>query len=218
MHAVSRIASTLAAYATVLGLLVPGTATVTQTNHGAPVMTSLRAQTGPAPVDEPATVATDARVRRERLPRGSLVAADPGERHVAAIADRTPVDWRAAGVRFRVGCRASDDCRWGTYDFRTRTIWVGLDAFASPQRLEYVVLHELVHVWQFTLTRRAVRELDLVPFGYRGLDGLERVADCLAAAWGASASHYWDCPPDVEAHVRDVFARTTAGAPTTHPG
>ena len=119
---------------------------------------------------------------------------------VEAVADSTGWDWRAAGVRFRVDFHPGDCCHWGVYEAATSIIWVGPTAFADPNRLRYVVLHELAHAWQYRQDRFAEIISDYSAWGFRTIGpALEAGADCLANVWGAAGSHYWRCSPDAKA-------------------
>ena len=114
---------------------------------------------------------------------------------IEAIADSTGWDWRGAGVRLTVGFFPDDCCHWGVYESARRTVWIGPSAFASPSRLRYVVLHELAHGWQYTRNRFDELIADYAPYGRSTpAEALEAGGDCIAALWGATDSHYWQCP------------------------
>jgi hypothetical protein len=119
---------------------------------------------------------------------------------VEAIADSTGWNWRAGGVRFRMGFYPGDCCHWGVYEAATSIIWVGPTAFADPNRLRYVVLHELAHGWQYRQNRFAEIISDYSAWGFATIGpALEAGADCLANLWGAAGSHYWRCTGDAKA-------------------
>jgi hypothetical protein len=115
---------------------------------------------------------------------------------VEAIADSTGWNWRAAGVRFKMSYYPTDCCHWGVYEAATSIIWVGPTAFGDPNRLRYVVLHELAHGWQYRQNRFAQFISDYATWGFNTIGpALEAGADCVAALWGAGRGHYWSCPP-----------------------
>ena len=119
---------------------------------------------------------------------------------VEAIANSTGWNWRVAGVRFRIGFYPGDCCHWGVYEAATSIIWIGPTAFADPNRLRYVVLHELAHGWQYRQNRFAEIISDYSAWGFATIGpALEAGADCLANLWGAAGSHYWRCTGDAKA-------------------
>lgn len=127
---------------------------------------------------------------------------------VTAILDASGWDWRGAGVTVRLGDHPDVPGHWGVYDSRTREVWVGRGAFARPARLRYVVLHEAAHGWQYTSKRFSTLYADMALFGHAsGRSALEAGADCVAALWGATTFHYWNCP----ASARSVTALRLAG-------
>ncbi len=148
----------------------------------------------PAPAPDPTPVATSGGT--SQLAR------------VEAIADRLPFNWRATGVKFRVGCapgRAA--CNWGLYTAGPKEIWIGPGAFENEARLFYVVAHEVVHAWQYANDPHS-RMYDLADWQRVEVAGLEGAADCLAQAWGATTTYYWTCPSDARQHMQRVFAST----------
>jgi hypothetical protein len=119
---------------------------------------------------------------------------------VEGIADSTGWNWRTAGVRFAMGFYPGDCCHWGVYEAAKSIIWVGPTAFADPNRLRYVVLHELAHAWQYRQDRFAEIIADYSAWGFRTIGpALEAGADCLANVWGAAGSHYWRCTGEAKA-------------------
>jgi len=138
---------------------------------------------------------------------------NPGgqQAQVEQIADASPFLWRNYGTKIVVGCAPASEsgvhnCPWGLYNFTSNTIYLNEHAFATHQRLKYVVLHELAHAWQNStgdLNARAYKDLE--PWGYEHVDALERAADCLSKAWGATEHYKWDCPKDVEQHMQNIF-------------
>lgn len=163
----------------------------------------------PETVDLLASGDAPPRPEPEPEPEPAPAAAAPASREAraAAIADALPYSWRDHGVTIRVGCHPDVRCSWGVYDYRTRQVWLSPDAFATGSRLQYVVTHEMVHAWQWN-TDLPSRKHDLAAWGHTGMGGLERAADCLARVWGASQQHYWNCPADAQAHMRDVWQST----------
>ena len=119
---------------------------------------------------------------------------------VEAIADSSGWDWRSAGVRFNLAFHPTGR-NWGVYERDTRIIWIGPTAFADPDRLHYVVLHELGHGWQYAQNRFEQFITDYATWGFNTIGpALEAGADCVAALWGASGrGHYWSCPPAARA-------------------
>jgi hypothetical protein len=133
--------------------------------------------------------------------RSAASAAPTQLEQVEAIADAAGFDWRAAGVTVHIGYNPDACCHWGIYDYRDNSLWIGPDAFASPTRLRYVVLHELGHAWQWATGRRGQLAADMAPWGYSGNDALEYGADCVATVWGATTDYYWSCPAAAQAVV-----------------
>jgi hypothetical protein len=119
---------------------------------------------------------------------------------VEAIADSSGWDWRAAGVRFNLAFHPTGQ-NWGVYERDTKIIWIGPTAFADPDRLRYVVLHELGHAWQYHQNRFEQFIADYATWGFNTIGpALEAGADCIAAVWGATGrGHYWSCPPAAKA-------------------
>jgi hypothetical protein len=149
--------------------------------------------------------AADAAVRR---PRG--YATGPSRlQQVQAIADSSGWDWRSAGATFVIGFHPAACCHWGVYDPARARSYIGPTAFATPEVLRYVVLHETAHAWQFRAKAPQPLMGDYARWGYRGVPGLEAGADCIARRWGAARNlgHYWHCPDGALA----VAARELAG-------
>ena len=107
-----------------------------------------------------------------------------------------------------MGFYPRDCCHWGVYEAAKSTIWVGPTAFADPNRLRYVVLHELAHAWQYRQNRFAEIIADYSAWGFTTIGpALEAGADCLAGVWGATGGHYWRCTAD----ARALTSRRLAG-------
>jgi hypothetical protein len=123
-------------------------------------------------------------------------AASRRQQQVQAIADSSGWNWRSAGVTYQVRFHPEACCHWGIYDWRTATIYIGPTAFASPERLRYVVLHETAHAWQYRAGPTGALMGHYARWGYTGANGLEAGADCIGTLWGAARSqgHYWHCP------------------------
>jgi hypothetical protein len=103
-------------------------------------------------------------------------------------------------VRFQLAYHPTECCHWGVYERDTGIVWVGPAAFGDPNRLRYVVLHELAHGWQYRQNRFAQFISDYAPWGFNTIGpALEAGADCVAAVWGAGPGHYWSCPGDAQA-------------------
>jgi hypothetical protein len=130
---------------------------------------------------------------------------------VEAIADASGWDWRTAGVTFVIGFHPDACCHWGIWDAGSSTIYIGPTAFGTPERLQYVVLHETAHAWQYLAGPTDKLMRDYTAWGYTGAQALEAGADCIATLWGAASSqgHYWHCPTDALA----VAARRMGRAP-----
>jgi hypothetical protein len=162
----------------------PAVETTTTLAPPAPPVTSTTTPPAPAPPTRPRFAASGPEAQAQ----------------VEAIADSTGWNWRAAGVRFRMGYYPGDCCHWGVYEAATSIIWVGPTAFADPNRLRYVVLHELAHGWQYRQNRFAEIISDYATWGFGTIGpALEAGADCLANVWGAAGSHYWRCTGDAKA-------------------
>lgn len=162
----------------------PPVETTTTTAPPAPPVTSTTVPPAPDPPTRPRAAASGPEVQAQ----------------VEAIADSTGWNWRDAGLRFRVGFYPGACCHWGVYEAATSIIWIGPTAFADPNRLRYVVLHELAHGWQYRQNRFAEIISDYSTWGFATIGpALEAGADCLANVWGAAGSHYWRCTPDARA-------------------
>jgi len=132
-------------------------------------------------------------------PRAPVAGGPEARAQVEAIADSSGWDWRAAGVRFNLSFHPTGR-NWGVYERDTGIIWIGPTAFADANRLRYVVLHELAHGWQYRQNRFAQFISDYAAWGFRTIGpALEAGADCVAALWGATRGHYWNCPADARA-------------------
>ena len=138
--------------------------------------------------------------RRMRFPAART---QQQQQQVEAIADTSGWNWRAAGVRYVVGFHPQACCHWGIYDSRNATIYIGPTAFATAERLRYVVLHETAHAWQYRAGPTQALVGDYARWGFTGANALEAGGDCIATLWGATLGHYWRCP----AEARVVAAR-----------
>lgn len=133
---------------------------------------------------------------------------DPRVTQMIEIADLIPAEsfnWRTLDPPVQMLAEfapAPECCHWGTYDFHTHTLWIGPTAFASTTILHYVILHELGHAWQYSLSYDRLDRLRQDFQGLTSIPPLEASADCLAKIWAidtgqpATAPHgaYWDCP------------------------
>ncbi len=175
----------------------------------APANPEAAPETKPEPKSEPKSETADQPAATQQASVVQPTSAAPSRlERVEAIADRLPVDWRATGTKFRVGCppdRAT--CHWGLYLAGPKTIWIGPDAFANNERLFYVVAHEVAHAWQYANDPYA-RLNDMKEWRRVDAAGLEAAADCLAKSWGASTTYYWNCPADAQRHMERIFTST----------
>ncbi len=93
-------------------------------------------------------------------------------------------------------------CHAGGYNPDPNEVWVGQSAFASADRLTYVVVHELAHSIHLKTDRNAALTTAVAgaPVVRSGpWDDSEKVADCVAwvlapAETAASGITYWSCP------------------------
>jgi len=133
-------------------------------------------------------------------PPSSPTSGPEAQARVEALADSSGWNWRAAGVRFNLAFHPTGR-NWGVYERDTKIIWIGPTAFADPNRLRYVVLHELGHGWQYSQNRFERFITDYATWGFNTIGpALEAGADCVAALWGAPGrGHYWSCPPAARA-------------------
>jgi hypothetical protein len=179
--------------------------TTTTTTAPPPVETTTTTAPPPPPPPAPATSGP----AKPRAATRSVVSSGPAaQAQVEAIADSSGWNWRAAGVRFNLSYYPADCCHWGVYEAATSIIWVGPTAFDDPNRLRYVVLHELAHGWQYRQNRFAQFITDYTAWGFRTIGpALEAGADCVANVWGAAGGHYWSCP----AAARALATRRLAG-------
>jgi hypothetical protein len=167
----------------------------TTTTTAPPVVTTT---TAAAPVSAPPTPI--AAPVEPAPPRAAPVTGPIAQAQVESIADSSGWNWRAAGVRFAMGFYPADCCHWGVYESARSVIWIGPTAFADPNRLRYVVLHELAHAWQYRQNRFADFIRDYGTWGFTTIGpALEAGADCVASVWGAAGGHYWNCPADARA-------------------
>lgn len=130
---------------------------------------------------------------------------------IEAIADRTGFDWRAVGGDLVVGCAPSTvqaRCTKGAYVITERRAYIAPAAFTTDALLEYVVLHELAHLWQFTAAPADLRAGVMAPFGLSGLQALEAGADCLAEHWGATFPSHYGCPAGAVTVVGELYTAT----------
>lgn len=176
--------------------------TTTTTPPEPPTTTTTAPPPEPPPAPPPTTTTT--------VPAARVAAAAGPSRQeqIEAIADGSGWNWRSAGVRLTVGFFPGDCCHWGIYESERRTVWIGPTAFGNPERLRYVVLHELAHAWQYHTGRFTELIADYQPWGRSTpAEALEAGGDCIATLWGATGHHYWQCP----AAALQVAARRLAG-------
>jgi hypothetical protein len=190
------------------GLFGPRTAAAVrqfQQVNGLPITGVLDEATRVA-LGDPAARGFDAWQALMAAPRA---AADPLTR-IVTIADRTGFDWRGVGGTYVYGCPPADlsGCTLGAYVPATRTMYVSRGAFRTERLLEYVVLHEQAHLWQFTACPPELRTECLAQFGLSGIAALQAGADCLAIHWGSRFRGYYGCPVDAVAVVGDLYLST----------
>jgi hypothetical protein len=173
------------------------TAPVETTTTTAPPPVETTTTTVPPPPAPPPPAAAP----KPKPPARSAASSGPAAQAlVEAIADSSGWNWRAAGVRFNLSFYPADCCHWGVYEAAKSIIWVGPTAFEDPNRLRYVVLHELAHAWQYRQNRFAQFISDYTAWGFNTIGpALEAGADCVASVWGAAGGHYWNCPADARA-------------------
>ncbi|MGH9010843.1 MAG: hypothetical protein ACRDYF_13495 [Acidimicrobiia bacterium] len=169
--------------------------------------TTLPVETTTATAPPPETTTTTTTAPPPPLPPTTAPKAAPrpaatgpeARAQVEAIADSSGWNWRAAGVRFNLQFHPTGR-NWGVYEAATSIIWIGPTAFGDPNRLRYVVLHELAHAWQYRQNRFAQFIDDYATWGFKTIGpALEAGADCVARLWGAGRGHYWNCPADAQA-------------------
>src|SRR5690606_11794321 len=86
---------------------------------------------------------------------------------------------------------------WNVYEPESNSVYAGRGAFSDPDRLHYVVAHELAHTYYFRVAGDATSgALDAAVAGGPVVRGgsIELVADYVALIWGARTWHYWTCP------------------------
>jgi hypothetical protein len=134
----------------------------------------------PKPVPRPAPPPTP--TRRAKGPTG-WPALD------AAIA-RIP-GYAPGGIRWSVTSRYG---HWGATDLATSEIFIS--PAVNPDLLDSVVRHEYAHVVTVRVYGgdwRAAKSATNAAFGGSGRTGVERAADCMARAMGASWTQYTPC-------------------------
>ena len=145
------------------------------------------------------------------LPAGTWTATgarDPLER-IERFADEIGFDWRSHGVTFAVGCTPLlEHCPPASFETSARIIHISPLILGDDVQLRSLVLHEVGHAWQFAVRGWPQAEDDVAAWGHRGIDGLERAADCLATSWGAERTEYWTCPPDAVQHMRALYEQS----------
>lgn len=107
----------------------------------------------------------------------------------AAIA-RIP-GYRPGGITWTVSSRYG---HWGATDMATG--WIYISPSVSPGLLDSVVRHEYAHivtVRAYAGDWRTAKQAANLTFGGTGRTGVERAADCMARALGASFTQYTSC-------------------------
>ena len=151
----------------------------------------------------------------EYVPRHLISSDSYRLQQITDIADSVGYDWRSANANFVYGCPPGgcfcDDnsCLLGLIKWSGETgpfnIWITPDAFQNSEDLEFAVLHEMAHVWQITTRGAEDRYKDFSQWDFGGVDPMEATADCLASAWGGVGYIYYDCPPDAQRYIHQLY-------------
>jgi hypothetical protein len=101
-----------------------------------------------------------------------------------ALLDEVNIAW---------GCHPVAGCHYGVWDASTNTVWLASWLVDDPWLLYDVVVHELAHAADSSRLSNVQRGGLYNAFGDSAYPG-ELLADCVARAFGASWTWYWDCP------------------------
>ena len=187
-----------------------------------PVESAVPYDSSPVPVLPAKTFTPPEIILVEKAPLETSVALEDEnkirEDIIIEIADSIGYDWRSAGGRMNYGCPARSSChcsetscKYGVVigiEGRKRVdVWIFEHAFISENRLRYVVLHEIAHVWQVQMRGWRGGYGDFERWLPRGVDPMEATADCLAKVWGAQPPRYayWNCPASAEDYMRMLY-------------
>ena len=136
-------------------------------------------------------------------PASVAVSADPQRAQIDDAMATIPYPVRTLATPIVLGNHPQLGPAWGAYDRATNVVYVGADAFASSERLHYVVAHELAHSLENTRFSAQTRDqaYAIVAAARQG-DPAELFADCMAKVWGSGAgAFYWDCPDSVTTQI-----------------
>jgi hypothetical protein len=136
------------------------------------------------------------------------------------IADSTGYAWATNGATFYLGCPQDFDCFCSAHrcpfgliqwvdGINRFDIWIIENAFKDTETLKYTVLHEIAHVWQIKTRGSSDRWKDFSQWDFGTVDPYEATADCLAFAWGATVSAYYDCPIDAQLYIHQLYLESS---------
>ncbi|MFA5884642.1 MAG: hypothetical protein WDA60_12380 [Acidimicrobiia bacterium] len=132
-------------------------------------------------------------------PARVAVSVDPQRGQIDEAMATIPYPVRTLAAPIVLGNHPQLGPAWGAYDRATNIVYVGADAFASSERLHYVVAHEFAHSLENTRFTAQTRDQAYAIVAAAGQgDPAELFADCMAKVWGSGAgAFYWDCPDAV---------------------
>lgn len=128
--------------------------------------------------------------RAATRPKPSGVTGPTGWPALNAAIARIP-GYRPGGITWTVSSRYG---HWGATDMATG--WIYISPSVSPGLLDSVVRHEYAHivtVRAYAGDWRTAKQAANLTFGGTGRTGVERAADCMARALGASFTQYTSC-------------------------
>lgn len=128
--------------------------------------------------------------RAATRPKPSGVTGPTGWPALNAAIARIP-GYRPGGITWTVSSRYG---HWGATDMATG--WIYISPSVSPGLLDSVVRHEYAHivtVRAYGGDWRTAKQAANLTFGGTGRTGVERAADCMARALGASFTQYTSC-------------------------
>ena len=144
-------------------------------------VTTRRPAAGPRPATTP---------RPSNRPKPPVVTGPTGWGALDAAIARIP-GYRPGGITWTVSSRYG---HWGATDLATG--WIYISPSVSPGLLDSVVRHEYAHivtVRAYAGDWRTAKQAANATFGGTGRTGVERAADCMARALGASFTNYTSC-------------------------
>ena len=173
----------------------PITATTPTTKRTSP-------RTSPSPTKKP--TASRKSVAPAKAPAGAAASGPTSWPALNAAISRIP-GYVPGGIRWTVTSRYG---HWGATDLATSHIYISPSV--STSLLDSVVRHEYAHVVTVRAyggAWRTARSETNVAFGGTGATGVERAADCMARAMGASWTNYTTCSrKDWQRHARQLLA------------